>query len=103
VRAAFAALAMAALLTPASAGDARRSEAFARETCGRCHAVGRTGESVHRAAPPFRMIARRYTPGDLEESLAEGIVTGHRDMPEFELSPRQIGDLIAHLQRLRRR
>lgn len=91
-------------LAPAEGlADARRGEAFARENCGRCHAVGRAGESRHRAAPPFRVIARRYRPADLEEALAEGIVTGHRDMPEFALSPRQIGDLIDHLARLRAR
>ena len=38
----------------------------------------------------------------LEESLAEGIVTGHPSMPEFKLDPGQVGDVIAYLKSLER-
>ncbi len=86
----------------ASAADAAAGRAFARENCSRCHAIDRVGASPLRKAPPFREIARRYRIADLEESLAEGIVTGHPGMPEFELTPRQIDDLLAHMRRLRR-
>jgi cytochrome c len=87
---------------PAWAGDARRGAAFAEGRCGQCHAVGRTGVSPNRLSPPFRVISRRYKPEDLEESFAEGIVTGHGGMPEIVLSPQQIDDLTAHLRTLRR-
>jgi mono/diheme cytochrome c family protein len=86
---------------PAPAADARAGERFATENCGRCHAIGTVGASPLAKAPPFRIIARRYKLQDLEESLAEGIVTGHNAMPEFTLSPRQIDDLVAHLRRLK--
>jgi hypothetical protein len=33
----------------------------------------------------------------LEEALAEGIVTGHPDMPEFMASPDQINAIIAYI------
>jgi hypothetical protein len=36
----------------------------------------------------------------LQESLAEGIVTGHPSMPEFQLDPGQVGDVIAYLKSL---
>ena len=85
----------------ALAADARAGRAFAMENCSRCHAIDRTGASPLAKAPPFRQIARRYKLADLEEALAEGIVTGHSGMPEFELTPRQITDLLAHLKRVR--
>lgn len=91
-------------LTPAArAVDADRGQAIARENCGQCHAIGRISPSPHKDAPPFRYVARQGNPADLEEALAEGIVVGHKDMPEIRLSPREINDFIAYLQRLRRR
>jgi cytochrome c len=84
------------------AGDARAGRAFAERNCAGCHAIGSTGASPNARAPAFRAVARRYKLEDLEEGLAEGIVTGHNAMPEFTLTPRQIDDLLAHLGRLRR-
>ena len=93
--------------SPAAAepGDAARGRVFAERTCARCHAIGRSGASRHRLAPPFRRIAARYRPADLQEAFAEGIMVGHRspDMPEFSLEPDEIDDLVAWLDRLRRR
>jgi hypothetical protein len=34
--------------------------------------------------------------------LAEGIVTGHPTMPEFQLDAGQVGDFIAYLKSLER-
>lgn len=87
----------------ALAANPDRGQAFARENCGRCHAIGRISPSPHKQAPPFRYIAQQGNPSELEEALAEGIVVGHSDMPEFRLSPAQIDDFIAYLRRLRRR
>jgi cytochrome c len=39
--------------------------------CAHCHAIARTGESPHSAAPPFRTLARKYPIDELAESLAE--------------------------------
>ena len=38
-------------------------------------------------APPFRDVVKKYDPDALEEALAEGIVTGHNNMPEFAFEP----------------
>ena len=70
--------------------------------CARCHAVGRTGHSSHPDAPPFRMLHLRYPIEDLEEALAEGISTGHPDMPEFVADPQQIGAIVAYIRTLDR-
>ena len=67
--------------------------------CARCHAVGRTGASPHPAAPPFRMLSRKYKVEGLAEALAEGFYTGHPDMPEFHFfEPEEVGAIIEYLQ-----
>lgn len=103
LRLALSAVLISCAALPASAANADRGRAFARENCGRCHAIGTVSPSPHPSAPPFRYVARQGNPADLEEALAEGIVVGHRDMPEVTLTPAQIDDFIAYLKRLRRR
>jgi cytochrome c len=82
--------------------DVDRGRAFAQAHCARCHAIGLTGRSPFRPAPPFRTLHQRYRVETLEESLAEGIVTGHPAMPEFRLDPNEIADFIAFLKGLER-
>ncbi|HUG63549.1 MAG TPA: cytochrome c [Methylomirabilota bacterium] len=81
-------------------GSIRAGRALLDENCSGCHAVGGSGDSPNTLAPPFRVVMRRYPAAALEESLAEGIVTGHRDMPEFELEPPAIADMVAYLDAL---
>ena len=45
----------------------------------------------------FRELAKRYPINALEEAFAEGIVTGHPGMPEFEATPKQIADIVAYI------
>ena len=80
----------------------QRGRAFAQANCARCHAIGRSGESPLPKAPPFRTLHERYPVEDLEESLAEGIRTGHPAMPEFALDENQIRDQISYLKSLER-
>ena len=80
-----------------------RGEALLRENCGRCHAVGRTGESAHKQAPAFRTLAERYPIESLEEALGEGIVSGHPDMPEFSFEAPEVGSIIRYLKSIQQR
>jgi mono/diheme cytochrome c family protein len=77
--------------------------ALLEPNCGECHAIGMDEESPLQAAPPFRDIALAYDPEFLAEPLAEGIVTGHPDMPEFVFQPDEIDVIIAYLSFLRHR
>jgi cytochrome c len=90
------------LVSPAMAASSpeQRGKVFARTHCGRCHAIGRTGRSPFEPAPPFRTLHLRYPIETLGEALAEGIATGHPAMPESELSPDQIHDLLSFLKSL---
>jgi mono/diheme cytochrome c family protein len=45
-------------------------------------------------------LHERYPIESLGEALAEGISTGHADMPVFQLRPEQIHDLLSYLKTL---
>jgi len=78
----------------------QRGMTTARTQCARCHAIDRTSQSPLAIAPPFRDLHKNYPVEQLEEPLAEGLVTGHPSMPEFRFDPDQIGDFIAFLKSL---
>ncbi|CAO4174434.1 Cytochrome c [Methylorubrum populi] len=80
----------------------QRGRAFVQTHCARCHATGRVGESPLAEAPRFRDLHHRYPVAQLAESLAEGIRTGHPGMPEFQLDPGQVNDVIGYLESLER-
>ena len=82
----------------ARAASVEHGRAIAATNCAACHAIDRSGASPYPKAPPFRTLGRSYPVEDLAESLAEGIVTGHRNMPQYQLSAADADDLIAYLQ-----
>jgi cytochrome c len=82
---------------------ARRGEALLITNCARCHAVGRSGVSPHPQAPPFRTLSRKFKVEGLAEALAEGISTGHPDMPEFVFEADEVGAIIDYLKSIQQR
>jgi cytochrome c len=90
-------------LAQEGASPAARGESLLTTNCGRCHAVGRTGASPHPAAPPFRTLSRKYKIEGLSEALAEGLSTGHPDMPEFVFAPEEVGAIIDYLQSIQQK
>ncbi len=77
--------------------DADHGKALVENNCARCHGIGAADKSPHPEAPEFRTLSERYPVDALEEAFAEGIVTGHPDMPEFKATPKQIADIIEYL------
>jgi cytochrome c len=82
---------------------ARRGEALLTANCARCHAVGRSGVSPHPQAPAFRTLSRKFKVEGLAEALAEGISTGHPDMPEFVFEADEVGAIIDYLKSIQQR
>jgi mono/diheme cytochrome c family protein len=78
----------------------QRGETIVQTYCAQCHAVGKSGSSALSVAPPLRDLHKLYPVEHLEEAFAEGITTGHPEMPKFQLEPGQIEDLIAYLKSL---
>ena len=93
--------ALPAFSTEAPAQGADEQTALGRQLaathCSSCHAIGPEGASPMEGAPPFRDLPRRYPIEDLAEALAEGIVTGHPQMPVFTFSTEEIDALLAYM------
>lgn len=99
----FAGLVVSWCLAPAHASEvdtALRGKGLVEEKCARCHSIGDADESLHKDAPPFRALATRWPLEHLEEALAEGIVTGHPDMPTFAFEPEDIDAILEYLHTL---
>ncbi|MFM7084087.1 MAG: c-type cytochrome [Hyphomicrobium sp.] len=73
---------------------------IAAENCSRCHAISNDDKSKHEKAPAFRDLVKNYPLEDLAEALAEGIVSGHPDMPVFTFEPSDIDAFIIYLKSL---
>ena len=78
--------------------DLEQGKALLARHCSRCHAIGPTGDSPHHMAPPFRNLSQRYPVDWLAEALAEGLFTGHPDMPEFVFDPHEINAILSYLR-----
>lgn len=93
---------LSAMPSPTRAGGAEPADidagrVLAETRCAHCHAVGRTGKSPISAAPPFRVLGRKWPVENLAEALAEGIVVGHPAMPAFAFSPAEIDNFLGWL------
>lgn len=101
----FAVLAGAALAEPRGGLTAqqRRGEALLTKFCAECHAVGRNDASRQPEAVPFRNLGQRYRIEALEEALAEGLISGHPEMPETPFEAADVGDIIAYLNAIQSR
>lgn len=103
VRCLFAGLVISWCLASAQASEvdsALRGKGLVEEKCAQCHSIGGSDESLHKDAPPFRTLATRWPLEYLEEALAEGIVTGHPDMPTFAFEPEDIDAILEYLHTL---
>lgn len=76
----------------------RQGRALLASRCSHCHAITLAGDSPDREAPPFRTLGQKYPIEWLAEALAEGLFTGHPNMPEFVFAPQEINAILAYLQ-----
>ena len=80
-------LLLAATMTTAVAqrrDPIEHGRALLKEFCAECHAIGKTDQSRHVGAPPFRTIARSYDLDEFTRMLERGLSSGHPDMPGFK-------------------
>jgi mono/diheme cytochrome c family protein len=101
--AALALLALSAAPALADEAELKLGAGLLQTNCASCHAVGKTGASPNKDAPAFRTLGQRYPVESLEEALAEGILSGHPDMPEFKFDADEVGAIIAYLQSIQQR
>ena len=97
------AVAVLLLATGAQAQDAgliERGHALVERNCASCHAIGSQDASPLPEAPAFRDLKKEYPIEDLAEPLAEGIETGHPQMPTRAFAPEEVDSILAYLATL---
>ena len=85
----------------ASSPLAMQGQAFARETCSSCHAIGRDARSPNSAAPLFPVIVNQE--GVTAETLSVWLRGAHnypREM-DFYLQEAEVNALVAYMLTLR--
>ncbi|MGQ0675984.1 MAG: c-type cytochrome [Rhodospirillales bacterium] len=97
--AAAAAAALLAGCNPAlAAGDAAAGKRTADVWCVGCHLVGGEQKAGLADVPPFPTIAREKTPGAIRAFL----FNPHPPMPQFRLTTKDIDDLVAFIESLKK-
>ena len=74
-----------------------RGRAIAVQNCARCHAIGLDDERPHAIVTPFRELHTRYPIEMLVDAQATGIISGHDEMPMFELPHKDLNALLAYI------
>ena len=76
----------------------QRGEVIARGLCSPCHAIGRTGDSPHLAAPRFRSLDNQVDLSKFAQRIREGLLTGHEDMPMFRFDRDDADAMAAYIR-----
>lgn len=77
-----------------------RGKGLLTDKCAKCHAIEKSGDSPLAKAPPFRELHKHYPIANIAEALAEGIVTGHPDMPSTPFVQDDIDAIIGYIDSL---
>lgn len=83
---------------PGDAAALKLGRDLLKRDCGACHATGARGDSPRREAPAFRHLSQNYDVEALGEALAEGLMTGHPEMPEFRFAPHEVDAILRYLR-----
>ena len=83
--------------------EQRRAKATLEDLCGRCHAVGRTGQSPNPLAPAFRTFGEKLYDTDMVQRLQDGLTTIHPDMPTFRFNRHEAAAAVNYLRLIQRR
>ena len=76
----------------------QRGRALAENMCSQCHAIGKSGQSPHVGAPPFRALDRRVDLDSFMDRLREGLTVGHPDMPTFRFTREDARAFLLYLK-----
>jgi cytochrome c553 len=74
-----------------------RGRTIAERKCAPCHAISRDDERPHAIVTPFRELYTRYPIAMLVDAQKTGIISGHDEMPMFELSGEDMKALLAYI------
>lgn len=83
--------------------EQQRAKAMLENLCGRCHAVGRTGQSRNPLAPAFRTFGEKLYDTDMVQRLQDGLTTIHPDMPTFRFNRHEAAAAVNYLRSIQGR
>ena len=83
----------------ARAEEPRNGKEMLQKLCARCHAVGRTGGSPNKLAPPFRSFSEtKLYDSDFLQRLQHGYSSIHRFMPTFRFNREDAEDVLNYMK-----
>jgi len=83
----------------ARAEEQRNGKEMLQKLCARCHAVGRTGASPNRQAPPFRSFSEtKLYDSDFLQRLQDGYSSIHRFMPTFRFNREDAKEVVNYMK-----
>jgi mono/diheme cytochrome c family protein len=83
----------------ARAEEQRNGKEMLQRLCARCHAVGRTGASPNRQAPPFRSFSEtKLYDDDFLQRLQDGYSSIHHFMPTFRFNREDAKEVVNYMK-----
>ena len=83
----------------ARAEEQRNGKEMLQKLCARCHAVGRTGASPNRQAPPFRSFSEtKLYDSDFLKRLQDGYSSIHPFMPTFRFNREDAEEVLNYMK-----
>ena len=83
----------------ARAEEQRRGKDMLQKLCAGCHAIGRTGASPNRLAPPFRSFSEtKLYDSDFLQRLQDGYSSIHPSMPTFRFNKEDAEEVVSYLK-----
>jgi cytochrome c553 len=83
----------------ARAHEQRDGKEMLQQLCARCHAVGRTGSSPNRQAPPFRTFSEtKLYDSDFLQRLQDGYSSIHPFMPTFRFNREDAEEVLNYMK-----
>ena len=88
----------------ARAEEQRNGKEMLQKLCARCHAVGKTGASPNRQAPPFRSFSEtKLYDSDFTKRLQDGLSSIHPFMPTFRFNREDAEEVVNYMKSIQER
>jgi mono/diheme cytochrome c family protein len=86
-------------LAHARAHEQRSGREMLQQLCARCHAIGRSGSSPNRQAPPFRSFSEtKLYDSDFLQRLQDGYSSIHPFMPTFRFNREDAEEVLSYMK-----
>jgi mono/diheme cytochrome c family protein len=82
----------------------REGKDMLQKMCARCHAIGKTGASSNKLAPPFRSFSEdKLYDSSFRERLQNGLISIHPFMPTFRFNRENAEEVLNYMKSIQER